>query len=47
VDRGLTDAEFQLITGHAWRETLAVHQHVCVDGALADKYQAAMREVGL
>ena len=44
---GLADAELQLITGHARRETLAVYQHVCVDGALADKYQAAMKEVGL
>ena len=44
---GLADAELQLITGHARRETLAIYQHVCVDGALADKYQAAMKEVGL
>jgi integrase/recombinase XerD len=44
---GLADAELQLITGHARRETLAIYQHVAVDGALADKYQAAMKEVGL
>jgi integrase len=44
---GLADAELQLITGHARRETLAIYQHVCVDGALADRYQAAMKEVGL
>jgi len=44
---GLADAELQLITGHARRETLAVYQHVAVDGALADKYQQAMKEVGL
>ena len=44
---GLADAELQLITGHARRETLAIYQHVCVDGAMADKYQAAMKEVGL
>ena len=44
---GLADAELQLITGHAKRETLAVYQHVAVDGALADKYQQAMKEVGL
>jgi integrase len=44
---GLADAELQLITGHARRETLSVYQHVAVDGALADKYQAAMQEVGL
>jgi integrase len=44
---GLADAELQLITGHAKRETLAIYQHIAVDGALADRYQAAMREVGL
>jgi integrase len=44
---GLADAELQLITGHARRETLAIYQHVCVDGALAERYQAAMRESGL
>ena len=44
---GLADAEFQLITGHARRETLAIYQHVAVDGALADKYQAAMKDAGL
>ena len=30
---GLADAELQLITGHARRETLAIYQHVAVDGA--------------
>ena len=44
---GLADAELQLITGHARRETLAIYQHVAVDGQLADKYQAAMKDVGL
>lgn len=44
---GLADAELQLITGHARRETLAVYQHIAVDGQLADKYQQAMREVEL
>ena len=44
---GMADAELQLITGHARRETLAVYQHVCVDGELADKYQAAMKDVDL
>jgi uncharacterized lipoprotein YbaY len=43
----VADAELQLITGHARRETLAVYQHVAVDGQLADKYQAAMKDVGL
>ena len=31
---GLADAELQLITGHARRETLAVYQHVALDGEL-------------
>jgi integrase len=44
---GLADAELQLITGHARRETLSIYQHVCVDGQLADKYQAAMKDVDL
>ena len=44
---GMADAELQLITGHARRETLAIYQHVAVDGQLADKYQAAMKDVGL
>jgi integrase len=44
---GLADAELQLITGHARRETLSIYQHVCVDGQLADKYQQAMKDVGL
>lgn len=44
---GMADAELQLITGHARRDTLAIYQHVCVDGAMADKYQLAMRDVGL
>jgi site-specific recombinase XerD len=44
---GMADAELQLITGHARRETLSIYQHIAVDGPLADKYQAAMKEVGL
>jgi len=44
---GLADAELQLITGHARRETLAVYQHVALDGDLEAKYQATMREVEL
>ncbi|MGA2620206.1 MAG: tyrosine-type recombinase/integrase [Thermoguttaceae bacterium] len=44
---GLADAELQLITGHARRETLAVYQHVALDGALEEKYQGAMKEAGL
>lgn len=44
---GLADAELQLITGHAKRETLAVYQHVDLDGLLEDRYQQTMKGVGL
>lgn len=44
---GMADAEIQLISGHARRETLAVYQHVAVDGQLSEKYQAAMKDVDL
>jgi integrase/recombinase XerD len=42
---GMADAELQLITGHAKRETLAIYQHVALDGQIEDRYQRAMREV--
>lgn len=44
---GLADAELQLITGHARRETLAVYQHIALDGELEGKYQEAMKKVDL
>src|SRR5947209_1377869 len=44
---GLADAELQLITGHARRETLAIYQHVALDGDLEEKYQQAMKKVDL
>ena len=44
---GLADAELQLITGHARRETLAVYQHVALDGELEAKYQQAMKDADL
>jgi integrase/recombinase XerD len=44
---GLADAELQLITGHAKRETLAIYQHVALDGLLEERYQATMKEVDL
>ncbi len=44
---GMADAELQLITGHARRETLAVYQHIALDGQLEGKYQEAMGKVGL
>jgi integrase/recombinase XerD len=42
---GMADAELQLITGHAKRETLAIYQHVAFDSQLEERYQKAMREV--
>ncbi len=44
---GMADAELQLITGHARRETLAIYQHVALDGELEAKYQGAMQAVEL
>ena len=44
---GLADAELQLITGHARRETLAVYQHVALDGELEAKYQETMKQIKL
>jgi site-specific recombinase XerD len=44
---GLADAELQLLTGHAHRETLTVYQHVALDGDLEQKYQQTMKHVGL
>jgi integrase/recombinase XerD len=42
---GMADAELQLITGHAKRDTLAMYQHVALDGQLEERYQKAMRAV--
>jgi hypothetical protein len=39
--------ELQIITGHARRKTLAVYQHVALDGDLEQKYQEAIRKVDL
>ncbi len=44
---GLADAELQLITGHARRETLAIYQHVALDGDLEAKYQDAMKKADI
>ena len=44
---GLADAELQLITGHSRRETLAIYQHIALDGDLQKKYEQAMKEAGL
>ncbi len=44
---GLADAELQLITGHSKRETLAIYQHVALDGDLEAKYQTSMKEIDL
>ena len=44
---GLADAELQLVTGHARRETLAVYQHVALDQQVEQRYQDSMKDVGL
>jgi len=44
---GLADAELQLITGHARRETLAIYQHIALDGDLERRYQDTMKNVEL
>lgn len=44
---GLADAELQLITGHAKRETLSIYQHIALDEDLEAKYQSTMRDVEL
>ena len=44
---GLADAELQLITGHARRETLSIYQNIALDGELEEKYQEAMKKVDL
>lgn len=44
---GMADAEIQLISGHVRRETLAVYQHVALDGDLEKKYHDTMRDVEL
>lgn len=43
----MADAELQLITGHARRETLAIYQHVALDGDLEQKYQDAMKKLDI
>lgn len=44
---GLADAELQLLTGHARRETLAIYQNIALDGDLEAKYQEAMKKSDL
>jgi len=41
----MADAELQLLSGHARRETLSIYQHVALDGELEERYQEAMRKV--
>ena len=43
----MADAELQLITGYSRRETLAIYQHIALDGDLEKKYQDAMKQVEL
>jgi integrase/recombinase XerD len=41
---GLTDAQIQLISGHASKAALEVYQHLSLD-AVGDAYQAAVRDL--
>jgi integrase/recombinase XerD len=43
----MADAELQLITGHAKRETLAIYQHVALDAQLEERYQRAMQGIAI
>ncbi|MEX0670283.1 MAG: tyrosine-type recombinase/integrase [Pirellulales bacterium] len=43
---GMADAELQLLTGHSKRETLAIYQHIALDGELEAKYQQALSLIG-
>ena len=45
--QAMADVALQLITGHSQRTSLAIYQHVAVAGQLADRYQHAMKNVGL
>lgn len=40
----MADAELQLITGHAKRETLTIYQHISLNQDLEAKYQQAMKQ---
>ena len=44
---GLADAELQILTGHARRETLSIYQNIALDGDLEEKYQEAMKKADL
>jgi integrase len=44
---GMADAELQLITGHARRETLAIYQHIALDEELEEKYHDTMKNIEL
>jgi integrase/recombinase XerD len=41
---GLTDAQIQLISGHASKQSLEVYQHLSLD-AVGDAYQGAVRDL--
>jgi integrase/recombinase XerD len=43
---GLTDAQIQLVSGHASKKSLEVYQHLALED-VQDDYEAAMRDVGI
>jgi site-specific recombinase XerD len=44
TSRGLSDAQIQLISGHASKHALKIYQHLSLD-AVTDAYQAAVRDI--
>jgi site-specific recombinase XerD len=42
--KGLTDAQIQLVSGHASKKSLEVYQHLALEDVQAD-YEEAMRDV--
>jgi integrase/recombinase XerD len=46
TERGLSDAQIQLISGHESKKSLEIYQHLSLD-AVEDAYQEAVQAIGL
>lgn len=46
TERGLSDAQIQLISGHESKKSLEIYQHLSLD-AVEDAYQEAVRVIGV
>jgi hypothetical protein len=44
--QGLTDAQIQLVSGHASKKSLEVYQHLALEDVQGD-YEEAVRSVGI